>query len=148
MSTIALSGSEPATSGRGSLVLRYFDIVVLALALPVFVLASLPMVGYGVCAAVWLIQRGIQFAAERRAEASLEAGNRRGAMGVVAATTIGRVWLVALTILLVGKIGEREDGLAAAVLTLLLVTTYFIGLGITKLLEPEQQAPAKGKVTT
>ncbi len=145
MSTLALSGSEQATTGRGALVVRYLDLVVLAVALPVFIVASLPLLGYAVCAVVWLIQRAVQHVAESRAEVSLKAGNRRGAMGLVAGTTMGRVWLVALAILLVGKLGEREDGLAAAVLTFVLITAYFIGLGITKLLEPENHAP---EVTT
>lgn len=137
MSTLALDGSEQAQSGRGSLVLRYADVVVLALALPLFVLAALPLIGYAVCGAIWIAQRTIQWAAERRAQTSLAEGNRKGAMGVVAATTMGRVWLVALSILAVGKLAEREDGLAAAVLTLVLVTVYFAGFGMTKLLEPE-----------
>lgn len=112
----------------------------LALALPIFVLAGLPLAGYAVCALVWIAQRTIQWAAERRAQTSLEAGNRKGAMGVVAATTMGRVWLVALAILLVGKLAERADGLAAAVLTLVLVTVYFAGLGMAKLLEPDDRS--------
>ena len=37
-------------------------------------------------------------------------------MGWVAATTLGRVWMVALAVLLVGLLVEREAGLAAAVL--------------------------------
>ncbi len=112
------------------------------------------MVGYAVCAVVWVAQRTIQWAAERRAQTSLEAGNRKGAMGVVAATTMGRVWLVALSILAVGKLAERDDGLAAAVLTLVLVTVYFAGFGLAKLLEPERsstptaQAPARPEVAS
>lgn len=125
--------------------LRYMDLLVLLIALPVFIALSLPLVGYAVCAAAWLAQRAIQHVAEKRAEQSLRAGNRRGAMGLIAGTTMGRVWLVALAILLVGKLGEREDGLAAAVLTFVLVTVYFAALGITKLLEPENHAP---EVTT
>jgi hypothetical protein len=115
---------------------RFADLVLLALALPFFLIAGLPMLGYAVCAAVWLAQRGIQLAVERRAGTLLGAGNRRGAMGLIAATTLGRVWLVALAVLLVGKLGEREDGLAAAVLSALLVTAYLAGLGVVKLLEP------------
>ncbi len=104
------------------------------------------MTGYVVCAAVWLTQRAVQGVAERRAQRLLEDGNRKNAMGVVAATTMGRVWLVALSILLVGKIADREDGLAAAVLTLVLVTVYFAGLGLSKLFEREA-TPTAGPPT-
>lgn len=103
-------------------------------ALPVFLLADLPMIGYAVAAAAWLVQRGVQIAADRRVKAALLAGKRQNAFGTLAATTLGRVWLVALAILLVGKLAEREDGLAAAVLTVLLVTAYLGGLFVSKLL--------------
>lgn len=108
--------------------------MLLVTALPVFLLADLPMVGYAVAAAAWLVQRGAQIVADRQVKASLAAGNRQSAFGALAATTLGRVWLVALAILLVGKLAEREDGLAAAVLTALLVTAYLGGLFSGKLL--------------
>ena len=50
-------------------------------------------------------------------------------------STLGRVWLVALAVLLVGLLGDREDGLAAAVLCLALVTVHLAALALTKLLE-------------
>jgi hypothetical protein len=132
-----------AAQGRGPLVLRFMDIAVLIVAVPVFVIADLPLAGFAVGALAWLAQRGIQEVAERRAARLLEQGNRRNAMGIVAATTMGRVWLVALSILLVGKLADRSDGLAAAVLTLVLVTVYFAGLGLSKLFEPQSGgAPA------
>ncbi len=118
MSTLAIDGSSPPSERRGRLttVLRYADLALLAAALPVFLLAGLPMIGYAVAAAAWLVQRGIQALADRRVKTALLAGRRQNAMGVLAATTLGRVWLVALAILLVGKLAEREDGLAAALL--------------------------------
>jgi hypothetical protein len=96
------------------------------------------MLGYGVAAGAWLIQRLVQFAVDRHSAAALRAGNRRGAFGALAATTLGRVWFVALAILLVGKLGEREDGLAAAVLAALLVTAYLGGTAVARLFEREE----------
>ena len=58
-------------------------------------------------------------------------------MGTIAAATLGRVWLLALAILLVG-LADREAGLAAAVLAVPVVTVYFAGLGIGRMLEPEE----------
>jgi hypothetical protein len=118
--------------------LRYADLGLLALALPVFLLAGWPMLGYGVAAAAWLTQRLAQYAVDRHSAAALRAGNRRGAFGALAATTLGRVWFVALAILLVGKLGEREDGLAAAVLSALLVTAYLGGAAIARLFAREE----------
>ncbi|MCW2959367.1 MAG: hypothetical protein JWP18_2170, partial [Solirubrobacterales bacterium] len=40
--------------------LRYLDLVILALALPVFLLADFPMLGYAAAAAAWIVQRLVQ----------------------------------------------------------------------------------------
>jgi hypothetical protein len=116
---------------------KYVDLVVLAAALAVFVLGGLPMIGYAAATAVWLAQRGIQVIAGRRATAELAAGNRQKAMGIVAATTLGRVWLMATVVLLTGLLAEREDGLAAAILVVVLFTVSFAAAGIAHLFEPE-----------
>ena len=86
---------------------KYVDLLVLVAALALFVLADLPMVGYSFAGAgAWLAQRGIQLAAGRRASADLAAGNRQRAMATVGVTTLGRVWLMATTVLLTGLFGR------------------------------------------
>jgi len=115
---------------------KYVDLLVLAAALAVFLLGDLPMLGYAVAAAAWLAQRGIQVLAGRRAAEALGAGNRQRAMGMIAATTLGRVWLMATAVLLVG-LAEREAGLASAVLLAVLFTVSFAAQGIAHLFEPE-----------
>ena len=118
---------------------KHVDLLVLAAALAVFVLGGLPLLGYAVAAAAWLAQRGIQVLAGRRTAAELMAGNRQRAMGFVAASTLGRVWLM-VTAVLLGGIAEREVGLSAAVLLLVLFTISFAAQGIAHLFEPEGQA--------
>jgi hypothetical protein len=118
---------------------KHVDLLVLAAALAVFVLGGLPLLGYAVAAGAWLAQRGIQVLAGRRVAAELAAGNRQRAMGTVAATTLGRVWLM-VTAVLLGGLAEREVGLAAAVLLLVLFTISFAAQGIAHLFEPEGQA--------
>jgi hypothetical protein len=111
---------------------------VLAVALPVFLLAGLPMLGYAVAAGAWLAASGIQIAAERHVARSMARGRRNSALGTLAAATLGRVWLVALAILLVG-LAEREAGLAAAVLAAILVTVHLTGLAISRLIESDRE---------
>ncbi len=137
LSTLALEGSSrPRTGARGTpAILRYLDLGLLALALPVFLVAGWPLLGYGVAAAAWLLQHAILFAADRRASRALGEGDRRTALGVMAAATLGRVWLVTLAILLVG-LSEREAGLAAAVLTVPLVTLHLGGQFLGRLTDP------------
>ncbi len=121
---------------------KYVDLLVLAAALAAFLLGGLPMLGYAVGAVAWLAQRAVQMVAAGRARAELAAGNRQKAMGIVAATTLGRVWLMATAVLLVG-LAEREAGLAAAVLVLVLFTVSFAAQGFAHLFgEAEGQGVA------
>ena len=109
------------------------------MALPVFVLGGLPMLGYAVAAAAWLGAAAIQVAAERHVKRSIASGRRNSAMGAMAAAALGRVWLVALAILLVG-LADRESGLAAAVLAAVLVTVHFAGLAIGRMMAADEEA--------
>jgi hypothetical protein len=137
LSTFALEGSDTASTGRPSALLRHADLGLLALALPVFVVTDLPLLGYAAAAVAWLAQHAILVVADRRAAAALGRGDRRTALGVVGASTLARVWLVAIAVLLVGLLGDREDGLAAAVLCVALVTVHLASVALTKLLEGE-----------
>jgi hypothetical protein len=121
---------------------KYVDLLVLAAALAVFLLGGFPLLGFAVAAGSWLVQRGIQILATRRATAELAAGNRQKAMGIVAATSLGRVWLMATAVLLVG-LSDRQAGLAAAVMVLVLFTASFAAQGLAHLFgEPEGQGAA------
>jgi hypothetical protein len=118
---------------------KHVDLMVLVAALAVFLLAGWPPLGYAVAAAAWLAQRGIQVLAGRRVAEAIANGNRQRAMGTLAASTLGRVWLMVTAALLVG-IADRESGLAAALLLVVLFTVSFAAQGIAYLLEPEGQA--------
>lgn len=122
---------------------KYVDLIALLAALAVFLLGGFPLLGFGVAAAVWLLQRGIQMLAQRRMKQELAAGNRQKAMGIVAGSTLGRVWLMATAVLLVGIV-ERESGLAAAILLLALFTISFAAQGLAHLFDdqPEGQGAA------
>ena len=119
------------------LALRYIDLVLLALALPVFVAADLPMLGYAAGAAAWIVQRAIQLFLNRKAAA---ADDPRKVVAIVAGSMIGRGWLVALTIFAAG-LEDNDAGLAAAVLVIVLFTAYFTVSMIMRPFEkPEQPA--------
>jgi hypothetical protein len=122
---------------------KYVDLIALAAALAIFLLGGFPLLGYAVAAAAWLAQRGVQSLANRRMREHLAAGNRQKAMGIIAGTTLGRVWLMATAVLLVG-VAERESGLAAAVLLAALFTISFAAQGLSALLDegPEGQGVA------
>lgn len=123
------------------LAIRFFDLVLLAAALPVFVAAGLPLVAWAVVAAVWLACAAIELYAERRVDRELAGGNRRDAMGWVAATSLGRVWIIGLAVLLVGLLAEREAGLAAALLAAILFTVHLGARFVARAMTPPEERP-------
>jgi hypothetical protein len=117
---------------------KHVDLLVLAAAAVVFVLAGFPLLGYAAGTAAWLAQRGIQWLAQRRSNEALKAGNRQRAMGIIGFTGLGRVWLMATVVLLAGIV-QRTAGLSSAVLLAALFTISMGSSGIAYLLAPEGQ---------
>lgn len=101
--------------------LRYLDLALAGLALPIFVAAGFPLAGWAVGAAAWVLQRGLQVYIDRRAASSRDP---RAIVGLLAGSMIGRGWLVAIAVFLVG-LGDSAAGLSAAVLVIALFTAYF-----------------------
>ena len=102
---------------------RWLDVVLVVLAAPFVVLTGLPVLGYAVGAAAWVLNRALGTVVARRATAQVDV---RRAVGMNLGALIARSWLVGLTILAVGLAGEREDGLTAAILLLAAFTLYFV----------------------
>jgi hypothetical protein len=108
-------------------VLRHLDLVLLALALPVFLAAGFPMAGWGAGTGIYLGQWVVREWTTRRAE---RASDPRTVVGLLAGSMIGRGFAVALAILLVG-LANNDAGLAAALLFLGAFSIAFtIGLAI------------------
>jgi hypothetical protein len=118
-------------------VLRYLDLALLAVALPVFIAADLPMAGYVVIAAVWVVLYAVEIGADRAVASAVERRNRRAAMGWTAASGLARAWIVALAVLLVGVIDGKDAGLAAAVLAVILFTVHFGARMLRRVIEPQ-----------
>jgi hypothetical protein len=92
--------------------LRYLDVVLVVLAVPVALALGAPAVGVVVSAAAWLIQRVLASAGQRWIAS--QGANARFGLNLV--DGFGRVWLLAGAIVLAAVIGGRRDGLAAALL--------------------------------
>lgn len=118
--------------------LRWFDLLLAALALPIFVVADLPLAGWLAGAGTYAAQRLIGEYTARRAAASDDA---RTTVGLMAGSMIGRGWLVALTIFAVGVVVGDEAGLSAAVLFIALFTVYFTMQMILRPFEKENPRP-------
>lgn len=105
---------------------RSVDLLVLAIALPIFIALGAPLLGYAVVAIAWIAGRAFKAEAHRRRDRALQHGNRNAALGLTAATMLGRLWVLAACILVVGLV-EREAGLAGAILAAALVTAHLFG---------------------
>lgn len=102
---------------------RWLDVILVLVTAPVAILAGAPALGVAAGAAVWIAQRVGGHVLEKRARASAD---MKTFTGLMLASTLGRAWVTGLTILAVGLAGEREDGLAAAVLVICAYTLYFV----------------------
>ena len=129
---MAARGGDPLTF------VRYLDIVVVLLAAPFVVLLGAPVLGYVVAAAAWIIQRIAALTIERRAE---RAGDVKTALGLNMASLVLRAWLIGLTILAVGLIADREDGLTAGITVHAAFTVYFATSLIIRPLERKSSRP-------
>lgn len=119
---------------------RNLDLLLLAISLPIFVAIDAPIAGYVATAVAWLIGRAGKAAADRRRAVAIQSANRNAALGLTAAAMLGRLWILAAAILIVGLAVDRDAGLAAAVLAAALVTAFLAGEGIAQLIEGEGEA--------
>jgi hypothetical protein len=130
------SGTSDVSAGRPELPplrvptwIRFLDLFALLAALPLFVLADLPLAAYVVGGGAWVLQRTIQLVLQRRAEAS---DDPRIVAGYTAGSMIARGWLCAGAIFAVGIAEGDEAGLSAALLVIGLFTVYFTVRMITR----------------
>jgi hypothetical protein len=127
-----MSEPRPLPPLKVPVVVRYLDLVVLLLALPLFLLAELPLAAYAVGGGAWIVQRIVQVLMQRRAEAS---DDPRVVAGWTAGSMIARGWFCALAIFGVGLAAGDEAGLSAALLVIALFTVYFVVRMILRPLE-------------
>ncbi len=118
-------------------VLKNLDLVVLAAALPLFLLADLPLLGWVTAAVIWALWRGIGELSDRRAAS---ATTPKAMAGIAAGSMIGRGWLLGLILLSAGLAAGDDVGLSAAVLALVLFTVHFTLKMLLRSAEP--QGPA------
>lgn len=101
--------------------LRYLDVCLVLATAPFVLAAGLPLMGYLVGTAAWVLTRAgtvlLHAQARRAGEAKVRAG-------LLVAALLGRVWLVALAVILARSAGGRGDGIMAAALVLGAFTVY------------------------
>lgn len=102
---------------------RTLDLWLVGLALPLFLIAGLPMLGWVVGAGVWVVQRLVQAYFRSRVAKMTEP---RRVAGTLVVSTLIRAWGSAAVVLAVG-ISDERIGLSAVVMIVALFSVYFAG---------------------
>jgi len=118
--------------------LRYLDLGLLVLALPLFIAAGFSMTGYLAVAGIWIVMYAIELVSNRAIEGAVARRDRRAAMGWLGATGLARAWIVALGVLITGLAAGKDAGLAAAVLAAILFTVHLGSRIFLRVTEPEE----------
>lgn len=129
------SAAQPLPDAGTPLLLKFFDCVLVVCFVPFLLLAgvtSLGVIGGGVA---WLAQRALGVALDGYAARQ---DDFRRAMGLNFAGRMLRPLLLGITILALGQLGERQDGLVAALISLGAFTVYMI---LSVIFRPTRQRP-------
>jgi hypothetical protein len=109
--------------------LRYLDVCLVLATAPFVLVGGMPVLGYVVGACAWLLTRAGTAFVHARAR---RVGDVRVRAGLQVAGMMGRVWIVALAVILARYAGGRDDGIMAAALVLSAFTVYFVMSFITR----------------
>ncbi len=111
-SAAARSADARADSSRLGAVLRYLDLIVVAVAVPVTLVLGAPVVGVVVSAAAWFLQ----YVVARVGKSWIAKQGPNARFGLSLLDGFGRIWLLAGAIVIAALIGGRSDGLTAALM--------------------------------
>jgi hypothetical protein len=104
-------------------VLSYLDVVVLVVAAPIMLLIGVPAVGYLVAMGAWIVLRAAGVAVDHAAGAATDP---RREITLRLAFLMGRLFLLAIVVIVVRNGSGRDDGLTALVVIVFAFTTQLI----------------------
>jgi hypothetical protein len=110
-------------------VLRYLDVCLVLATAPFVLIAGMPLLGYLVGACAWLLTRAVTVWMHEQA---LRAGDPKLKAGLQVGGMMGRIWIVALAVILARYVGGKSDGIMAAGLVLAAFTVYFVLSFVTR----------------
>jgi hypothetical protein len=118
-----MSLSAPATSDGHLMPLAYLDVVILVVAAPIMLLIGVPAVGYLVGAGAWIVLRAVGVAIERVIPSLRDP---RGEVTLRLAYLLGRLFTLAIAVILVRNGAGRDDGLTALIVVVFAFTTQLV----------------------
>jgi hypothetical protein len=122
--------------------LRYLDVCLVLATAPFVLVGGLPTLGYLVGACAWLLTRAGTAYTQGRA---WRIGDPKLKAGLLVAGMMGRIWLVALAVILARYAGSKSDGIMAAALVLAAFTVYFVMSFVTRPGQQQSRARTHGR---
>ena len=118
--------SEPV---RPLLLVEYLDVVLVLLAAPIAILLGASAAGYGAGAGAWLLLRAVGLVVERAVAATPDA---RRQISLRMAYMLGRLFLLALAVILARKGGNQNAGLTALVVVVIAFTVQLATAAVSR----------------
>jgi hypothetical protein len=94
------------------ILLRYFDVALVVLAAPIMLLIGVPALGYVIGGGAWLALRAVGVGVERAADAAQDV---RTQISLRLGYMLGRLFAIALAVIIARRSGNQNDGLTALV---------------------------------
>jgi hypothetical protein len=113
--------------------LRYLDVALIVVAAPILLLIGVPAEGYLIGAGVWIGLRAASVVVDRAAAAT---GEMNRQITIRLGFLMGRLFALAITVILVRKGAGQDDGLACLVV---IVFAYTVSLIISFLTRPRRK---------
>jgi hypothetical protein len=110
--------------------LRYFDVALLVVAAPIMLLIGVPAAGYLVGAGAWIVLRAVGIVVDRVAGAVPKAPHQ---VGLRLGYMLGRLFLLALAVILARQGSGRDAGLTALAVV---VFAFTVQLAISAVVRP------------
>jgi hypothetical protein len=124
-----VSLSAPATSDGHATLLAYLDVALVVVAAPIMLLIGVPAAGYLVGAGAWIVLRALGVVIDR-AIPSLR--DPRSEITLRLAYLLGRLFLLAIAVIVVRNGAGRDDGLTALVVIVFAFTTQLLTSVLTR----------------
>jgi hypothetical protein len=104
-------------------VLSYMDVVLIVLAAPIMLLIGVPAVGYLVGAGVWIALRAVGVLVDR---AVVSMSDPRREVTLRLGYVLGRLFLLAIVVIVVRNRAGRDDGLTALLVIVFAFTVQLV----------------------
>jgi hypothetical protein len=111
------------------LILRYFDVALVVVAAPIMLLLGVPALGYAIGGGAWLALRAVGVWIERAAD---NAEDARTQIGLRLGYMLGRLFALALAVVVARRSGNQHDGLTALVVVTVAFTVQLATSALTR----------------